>query len=183
MKTCIALLRGINVGGKGTLPMKSLVSILEALGMTAVKTYIQSGNAVFRTRARSAGPLGAQITAAIQEAHGFSPHTLVLDLEAYEAALAANPYLDVAEADPKSVHFWFMDVNPAKPDLDSLEKLRTERESFTLKGQVFYLRAPDGIGRSKLAVKVEKALGVPATARNWRTVSTLRDMAQAAESL
>jgi len=179
MKTCIALLRGINVGGKGSLPMKSLVSILEAMGMTAVKTYIQSGNAVFRAERT---PRGAQITAAIQQSHEFAPHALVLEMAEFEALLAANPYAEQAQADPKSVHLWFLDSTPAKPDLATLEKLRTERESFALEGHVFYLHAPDGIGRSKLATKVEKALGVPATARNWRTVTALRDLAREVES-
>jgi uncharacterized protein (DUF1697 family) len=76
----------------------------------------------------------------------------------------------------KSLHFFFLASTPAKPDLDALAKLKSSSEEFKLGKNVFYLHAPDGIGRSKLAAKVEKALGVPATARNWNTVSKLMVM-------
>ncbi|MDX1499904.1 MAG: DUF1697 domain-containing protein [Woeseiaceae bacterium] len=171
MKTRIALFRGINVVGRNTLPMKELVALLGELGCKDVRTYIQSGNAVFRTVADSAG-LGRRITAEIGRQFGFEPQVLILDPRDVAAIAAANPY-PAATKNPKSLHVYFLAARPANPDLAALEAARTPSESFQLRDRAFYLHAPDGIGRSKLAARVETAMGVPATARNWRTVCQL----------
>ena len=85
-------------------------------------------------------------------------------------AIAANPFPQ-AEAEPKTLHLYFLTDSPENPDLNRLDQLKRGTEQYRLSDKVFYLYAPDGIGRSKLAEQVEKALGVAATARNWRTVS------------
>jgi uncharacterized protein (DUF1697 family) len=181
MKTYIALFRGINVGGNNTLPMKELTALLENLGADRVKTYIQSGNAVFRHQAESISQLSSSISAAIKENHGFEPHVLLLDLVEMEQAVTSNPYPE-AEAEPKTLHLYFLASTPQNPDLKTLDSLKKANEQFKLIDNVFYLYAPDGIGRSKLAARVEKALGVAATARNWRTVNKIMAMAQQDES-
>lgn len=177
MKTYIALFRGINVGGRNRLPMKELAALLEKLGAESVKTYIQSGNAVFRHEAESTSRLSSSISAAIKESHGFEPRVLLLELVEMEQAMASNPFPD-AEAEPKTLHLYFLTAAPQNPDLDMLDSLKKANEQFKLIDKVFYLHAPDGIGRSKLAERVEKALGVAATARNWRTVSKIMAMAK-----
>ena len=176
MKTYIALLRGINVGGKGLLPMKELVAILESLGCRDVKTYIQSGNAVFEHSESEASKLAGKISAAIAKKRGFAPHVLVLDAKEFQRAVDGNPFPEAAE-EPKSLHLFFLDSKPAKATLKSLDSLKSDNEQFELRGSVFYLHAPDGIGRSKLAANVERKLGVPATSRNWRTVCKLLEIA------
>jgi uncharacterized protein (DUF1697 family) len=178
MATNIALLRGINVGGKGTLPMKELVAILESLGCRDVKTYIQSGNAVFEHEADVASKLAGKISAAIKNKRGFAPHVLVLEAKAFKKVVSGNPFPE-AVAEPKSLHVFLLESKPAKAALKSLEGLRSDSERYELCGNVFYLHAPDGVGRSKLAANVERKLGVPATSRNWRTVCTLLGMADA----
>jgi len=175
MKTCIALLRGINVGGKNALPMKAFREMLEDLGCRDVETYIQSGNAVFRTNERSLSSLSNRIGSRIEEAHGFRPHILLLSAGDFERAIEENPFPE-GEANHKSLHFFFLDSPPKKPDLERLNEMKADTERFELKKRVFYLHAPEGIGYSKLAMGVEKALGVPTTARNWRTVSKILEM-------
>ncbi|MGH3337802.1 MAG: DUF1697 domain-containing protein, partial [Propionibacteriaceae bacterium] len=86
MKTYIALFRGINVGGSNILPMKELVTVLEKIGARNVKTYIQSGNAVFRSEETNASLLSSKISAAIKKSHGFEPQVLLLELEQMEKA-------------------------------------------------------------------------------------------------
>ncbi len=81
------------------------------------------------------------------------------------------------ESEPKTLHLYFLAVTPERPDLDALERIKGERERFVLVDGVFYLHAPEGIGRSKLAANAEKLLGIPATARNWRTVGKVMEMA------
>ena len=89
--------------------------------------------------------------------------------------MAANPYPE-GEDEPKSLHLYFLTEPAGSPNLNLLHGQQLENERFTLQDQVFYLHAPDGIGRSKLATNVDRALGVATTARNWRTVSKLREM-------
>ncbi|MFN2122278.1 MAG: DUF1697 domain-containing protein [Candidatus Promineifilaceae bacterium] len=177
MITYICLLRGINVGGNNRLPMKELRSLLENMDLQNVQTYIQSGNVVFLSQEQDAAVLSAEISAAIKDSFGFQPQVLILTGEELAAAMTANPFPE-AEAEPKSLHLYFMASAPKNPDLAALEALRQESERFQLRDRVFYLHAPDGIGRSKLAVKVEKALAEPATARNWRSVDKIMSLAQ-----
>jgi uncharacterized protein (DUF1697 family) len=173
----IALFRGINVGGKNKLPMKDLVATLENVGSRDVATYIQSGNAVFRSEEQDSSLLSEEIMATIGERHGFEPRVLVLGSEEMERAMLSNPFPE-AESEPKSLHLYFLAAPPERPDLDAFEGIKSDRERFVLADDVFYLHAPDGLGRSKLAANVERLLGVPATARNWRTVRKVMEMAQ-----
>lgn len=172
----ISLLRGINVGGSNKLPMAELRELFAGAGCADVRTYIQSGNVVFRAKDVERGELAARLAVAIEEAKGFRPAIMLLTREELEAAVEANPF-PKAVSNPKSLHLWFLSREPEDPDLDALDDLRTPTEHYELRGAVLYLWAPDGIGRSKLAGRAERAVGVEATARNWRTVEKLRELA------
>jgi uncharacterized protein (DUF1697 family) len=93
-----------------------------------------------------------------------------------EGAVRSNPFPE-AESDPSTLHLYFLAASPENPDLEGLEEIKDDRERFFLGDDVFYLHAPDGVGRSKLAANAERLLGVPATARNWRTVRKVMEMA------
>jgi uncharacterized protein (DUF1697 family) len=97
--------------------------------------------------------------------------------EEIERAIEFNPFPE-AESEPKTLHLNFLASIPKNPDLDALESIKSDRERFALKDRVFYLHAPDGIGRSKLAANTEKLLGVAITGRNWRTVCKVMTMAK-----
>ncbi len=176
MQTYIALFRGINVGGKHILPMKELVTLLEDIGCRKIKTYIQSGNAVFESRLTNASQLSKKISAEIMRRRGFEPHVLLLSFEDFEEAITNNPFPE-GETDPGTLHVGFLASTPKSPDLQRLESLRANRERFQLVGNIFYLCAPEGIGRSKLAASTEKLLGVPMTDRNWSTVRKIMELA------
>lgn len=184
MRTWVALLRGINVGGRNILPMADLRACLTTLGYSDVKTYIQSGNCVFRTDADRGDPsegaaaISRDIAAAIETAAGFRPRVFVLTADALHAAIAANPYPRQGLDDPKSVHFYFLSDPSATVDMDALAPLRAGFEDVTRTGGVVYLHAPDGIGRSKLAEHIDRRIGTPVTARNLRTAMKLTDMAR-----
>lgn len=175
LNTWIALFRGINVGGNNKLPMKEMVAVLEGMGLENIRTYIQSGNVVFGSKGETAA-LAAKMSAAIKKSHGIEPRVLLLDAAKLESAIRANPFPD-DEAEGKTLHFNFLESIPPKPDLAGMEKLRAETERFELIADVCYLHAPEGIGRSKLALNMERLLGVPMTGRNWNTVRKLREMA------
>jgi uncharacterized protein (DUF1697 family) len=175
MPTRIALLRGINVGGKNVLPMTELVRDLQALALRDVTTYIQSGNVVFSAAGETATELGDRIAAGIENRHGFRPHVLILTPGQLQLAIESNPFGD-AESDPKTLHLFFLASAPTAAGFAGLEAAKSASERFQLVGQVLYLHAPDGIGRSKLAANAEKLLGVTTTSRNWRTVKRLSAM-------
>ncbi len=157
--------------------MKELVAILHDLGCTEVRTYIQSGNAVFRTTVEQAASITNMIGSAIQQRFGFHPQILLLSPKEMAAAIATNPF-PAACAEGSTLHLYFLSGTPSKPNLKKLEALKTDGENFALHNRVFYLHAPDGIGRSKLAAGVEKSLGTPVTARNWNTVCKVLELAQ-----
>ena len=165
--TRVALLRGINVGGHGRLPMADLRRILAELGASNPRTYIQSGNAVFE------GMLsGDEIASAIETEFGFRPLCMVLGADELISAAQANPF-DASE--PKLVHLSFLEDQPTI-DPETFTSDASSGEKWHLGNRVFYLHTPEGYAKSKLAEKLERRLGVAATARNWNTVSRLVDM-------
>lgn len=168
MNTYIILLRGVNVGGKNLLPMKELKVLLDENGFEYVKTYIQSGNIVLMGTKNPESNIGALI----QNQYGFTPEVLVLSKNEFISSVSNNPY---QKYEGKLVHFFFCKETP-KIDLAKLEKLTAETECYELIGNVFYLHAPNGIGRSKLVASIEACLGVSATGRNLNTINKLREM-------
>ena len=174
MQVFVALLRGINVGGNNILPMQDLRDLLTGLGCDDIATYIQSGNAVFR-HFGSAAKLSISIADEIQSDFGFRPAVMVIAAQLFADIAAANPYSDLAD-DPKQVHIAFLGAPTVSANPGHLEELASNGEEFILKDTAFYLYAPNGIGRSKLAAAVEKCLGVATTSRNARTVSKIGEL-------
>ena len=168
MKKYILLFRGINVGGRNLLPMKDLKTLLLGAGYEQIETYIQSGNVVLQSQQ----PPNDDIRELMEQEFGFKPELIVLDEPLLMDAINSNPF----EADEgKHMHFFFLADKP-RPDQEKLTQLATASEQFLVTDSVFYLYAPDGIGRSKLAAKVEACLGVSGTGRNLNTVNKLVDM-------
>ncbi|MFW6157633.1 MAG: DUF1697 domain-containing protein [Balneolaceae bacterium] len=155
--------------------MEELRDLLHECGFEQVKTYIQSGNVVFRSAQDDPSVLPDTVSKAVKNSHGFEPRVWILPVDEFTQAVEKNPYGHATER-PKALHLFFLSAKPEDPDREGLEALRSETEEFEIRGRVFYLYAPDGIGRSKLAAKVEKLLGVQTTSRNWRTVSKIAEM-------
>lgn len=175
MAIWIALLRGINVGGKNSLPMKDLREHLTAEGLGKVKTYIQSGNCVFESSMQTPKAIEVLIADTVDRISEFRPRVLVISAATFRAAIDANPFPE-ATNDPKSLHFYFLDAPAQSADIDALLALKKDSETFRLTDQVFYLHASEGIGRSKLAERAEKLLGVATTARNLRSVLKIAEL-------
>ncbi len=176
MNTWVALLRGVNVGGNNILPMQDLRTLLKAQGFEGVKTYIQSGNVVFRSGSDDGGALTNQIEDAIEQKFGFRPSVLMLRAGALTAAIESNPFPD---GEPKTVQFCFLFQPAPGTDLEALKELSIPSEQFELTDAVFYLHAPDGIGRSKLVAKMAQHIPTEMTVRNLRTALKLQEMTEA----
>ena len=147
--------------------MKELAKLLEENDCHDVKTYIQSGNVVFKSRKPP-----DNIGLLIEQKHGFKPDILTLRKDEFLGFVNGNPFSSTIG---NQVHFYFCKDNP-NANLAKLEALKSESEEFLIKDKVFYLHAPDGIGRSKLAANAERHLGAVATARNLNTVNKLVEM-------
>lgn len=154
--------------------MEELRELLAKLGCEDVATYIQSGNAVFRYKGNAA-ELSDSIATAVDSCFGFRPSVMVLTAGEFDAVAEANPFAaDASES--KFLHVWFVRKPATSANTARMGELESGGEKFLLTDSAVYLYAPDGIGRSKLAGGMEKCLGVPATARNWRTVGKIGEM-------
>ena len=172
MHKWLVLFRGINVGGNNIVPMKQLVEVLDAAGCLRVSSYIQSGNVVLSHQESDKQILSMKIANLVENNFGFAPKVMLLNIKEFNSAINNNPFPE-AEKEPKTLHFYFLGAAPENADIKGLEAIKKDNEAFKLIDKVFYLHAPDGIGRSKLAERVEKLLAVPATARNWNTLTKL----------
>ncbi len=168
MTVYVALLRAINVGGSGKLPMKTLAALCTDLGFADVRTYIQSGNVVFTSRKGEAAVHKA-LQAALTKVLGKPADVAVRTAAEMAAVLQANPYLKAA---PAKVGVAFLGKRVSKAMLEAVEI--PGKEEIAGGAREVYIHFPDGMGRSKL--KLPKAWG-PATVRNVNTVGKLAAMA------
>ncbi len=172
----VALFSGINVGGNRIVKMVELRAFFEALGFTDVASYVQSGNVVFRAKKGDATALTKQLEAAFEKQWGFHSRIMVRDLGWLERLVSENPYPEVA-GDPTKLHAYTLERPPTADEIARLAEKCTGPESFEVKGDVLYLKAPDGLGKSVFANLIPRTLKVPCTARNWRSVLALLEMA------
>lgn len=174
MAVRIALLRGVNVSGTGKLPMAEFRDMLAGMGLSGVRTYIQSGNAVFDSDL-AAPELEGLIRDRVAARFGFAPETFVLSADEIAAALTDHPF---AGAAANRVQVVFLRETPA-PDEAALRALAQPDDGWHIGPRRFTLHTPAGVGRSKLAEKLPKLLPAPMTARNLRTIAALAAMALA----
>ncbi len=176
--TYIALLRGLNVGGKNRLDMKSLAAAFEGCGARRVRTYIQSGNVVFDAAPTKAKALGGAVAEALRELHGLDVPVVLRTHDELRTAIAANPFRRHGEAEQKAWHVTFLAELPSKERAAALDPQRSPGDEFKLVGKELFLRCPAGYGRTKLTpAYVDKVLGTLGTVRNWATVLALAELA------
>jgi uncharacterized protein (DUF1697 family) len=173
MTAHVALLRGINVGGKNSLPMKDLVRLFEKAGCKSVRTYIQSGNVVFEASDALAARVPRAIAAAILTEAELEIPVVTRSVQELAAALKGNPYLK-GSADPTRVHFAFLADAPSRARVASLDPKRSPPDEFVVKGRDVFLHLPNGVGKSKLTnAYLDSKLGTVSTLRNLATVQKL----------
>jgi uncharacterized protein (DUF1697 family) len=191
MASHVALLRGINVGGRNKVPMAELREVVTSLGHTGVSTYIQSGNVLFSTPDSDDARLASALESAISDRFGIWSSVVVRSRDELARILDANPYPD--EPNPKFVHVVFMDSEPPAEVLDRIKAAESEaaakgsRDTVTAAGETLFLHTPDGFGTSELAQAVFKIIGpsakqrergLAATARNWATATKLLSLCE-----
>jgi uncharacterized protein (DUF1697 family) len=180
--THVALLRGINVGGRNRVAMAALREVVEGLGHTGVATYIQSGNVVFTSDEADPGTLAAALERAIAGQLGVKPTVVVLTREQLAQVVADNPF--PGEDNPRQVHALFWNGPLGTEELAAVAAAQRQareaggRDEAKVVGTTLYLHTPDGYGRSELAARLARIGSgrTAATARNWATVRKLLAM-------
>jgi uncharacterized protein (DUF1697 family) len=179
MKSYVALVRGINVGGKAMVAMADLQAFFEADGFSEVKTLLQSGNVVFKAKAASAAALEKQLEKAAEKTFGRALDFFVRDGAAWSAVVKGNPFQREAQEDPSHLLVLFLKDQLTKASVAALQAAIVGREYVRAGDRCLYLVYPDGIGESKLTNAVmDRKLGMSGTGRNWNTVIKLAGLVE-----
>jgi uncharacterized protein (DUF1697 family) len=164
----VALLRGINVGGKNLLPMKELAAIFEKAGAREVETYIQSGNVVFEGGA----DLASKVSKAIGKKFGFEAPIVVRTAAEMAAIVKAAPF------DPAVMHVGFLADEPDPAAAKALDPNRSPGDRFVVRGREVYLCLPNAVAKTKLTnAWFDMRLETVCTIRNWKTVTEMARLA------
>jgi uncharacterized protein (DUF1697 family) len=176
VKRYVALLRGINLGGKNKLPMKDLVMMFSAAGCDDVKTYIQSGNVAFKAAPSIAAKVPSAIAAAILSHSGCRVPVVTRSAEEIRDVVRGNPFLTAGRR-PDILHVAFLADKPRAAAVATLDAARSPPDELDVRGREIYLCLPNGVARSKLTnAYFDKALGTTSTMRNWRTTLMLLEL-------
>ncbi len=177
MQTCIAILRGINVGGKNKIRMPDLVALFERLKFRDVRTYIQSGNVVFRVSNGPPEKIATRIEKGIADRFGYDVPVIVRTAEQMQSTVAANPFLKERGIHTEKLHVTFLAGPPAPTFSEREIHAPYPPDRFAVIGCDVFVHCPEKYGGTKLSnAFFERKLKVRATTRNWKTVKTLLAM-------
>jgi uncharacterized protein (DUF1697 family) len=180
MKCTVYLILFRGVGGKTQLPVQALREKLSAAGFENVATYINSGNAIVRSRL-SCKQVLATTAELCRTQFGFDKAIFAPTLSEWDALIARNPFIKAAAKAPTTVHAALLELGPRAEDLERVRACSIKGEEIQLIENVAYLHTPYGFGTSKMAAKFDQWIGVTNTARNWNTVLKLAELGHAAE--
>ena len=179
VSTYVALLRGINVGGRHSLPMKDLARFFDEAKCGSVRTYIQSGNVVFSPPRGALAKLGKCIEGKIEQRFGFSSTVILRSADEMVQVLRSNPFLKDGMPE-KTLYVYFLADTPTAEAIQLLDPSRSVPDAYRVVGREVYLYMPNGMGRTKLTSSyLDSRLSTVGTARNWATVCKLFEMAHA----
>ncbi|TDW51555.1 uncharacterized protein (DUF1697 family) [Flavobacterium sp. 270] len=177
MTTHLALLRGINVSGHNMMKMEALKTMLENIGFTNVRTYLQSGNVFVDTEEESASKVGFMIKQEIFKVFGHEVPVIVITKEDLELCFKNNPYLKEKDIDTKKLYVAFISIALKSESINDLKISQVKPDEATIDGNRIFIKYAVGAGKTRLEGKyIEKKLNVSATIRNWNTVTNLLKM-------
>ena len=176
------MLRGVNLGPHNRIKMDDLRALNESLKLENPRSYVQSGNVIFRTKEKNGPQLAKKIQDAIQKKFGCCPEVILRTPDEMRKAIAANPFPERTKVEPAKVLVTFLAAQPPREAEANLEKLKRFPEELHLNGRELYIYFPNGAGRSKLPWSaVDRLLKVTGTARNWNSVQAMLEIAEEME--
>ena len=179
MSKSVALLRGINVGGRTSMPMAELRALCETLGWTSIQTYIQSGNVVFEAAAPPADQED-RLEKAIEARFGIAVPVLVRSAGQWRGYARANPFPDAAETEPNRLMLSLSKRTLVPDAAAAIQERARDGERVSEAAGALWIHYPSGAGTSRLSPSLlDRLSGSPVTARNWRTVLKLAQMLEA----
>lgn len=179
MVTFVSVLRAINLGAHNKIAMSDLRDMLAKLGFKDARTLLLSGNVVFRGGAMSSRRLEQQLEAASTRHLGVTTDYFVRSAKEWQEIIKANPFPKEAKTDPARLVMMCLRDAPPRAAVTALQAAIKGPEVVKARGREAYFFYPDGIGRSKLTIKlIEQSLGTRGTARNWNTVLKIAELTQ-----
>jgi uncharacterized protein (DUF1697 family) len=183
MPVLISMLRGINLGGHNKINMGALRALYESLKFEDPRTYVQSGNVVFRSKEKISPALANKIENAIEREFGCRPEVILRTTDELRKAIAATPFAASRGLEPGKILVTFLNADPGSDAHAALQKLKNHPEEIHLKGRELYIYFPDGAGRSKLPWStIAKLMKTQGTARNWNSVTKMLAIAEELEA-
>jgi uncharacterized protein (DUF1697 family) len=183
MPVVISMLRGVNLGPHNRINMDALRAMYESLGLGDPRTYVQSGNVIFRTKEKNLDKLTSRIQDGIEKRFRCRPEVIVRTPDELRKAIKATPFAKSRNLEPGKILVTFLAAEPPAETKEKLASFSKYPEEVHLKGQEMYIYFPNGAGRSKLPwSSVEKFLKVTGTARNWNSVLAMLEIAEEMEA-
>lgn len=183
MAVYIALLRGINVGGKNLIKMDALRAVCESIQLRNVRSYVQSGNIVFRAKGADAAKLAERIESAIENEFGFRPRVILRTPAEWREVIARSPFAR-GDFEPSKLLVHFLASDPGEEARERARGISAAPEELHVFERELYIHYPNGMGRTKLSMAaVERALKVTGSGRNWNSVLKLLQMAEELEAI
>jgi uncharacterized protein (DUF1697 family) len=177
------MLRGVNLGAHNRIKMDALRALCESLKLEDPRTYVQSGNVIFRTKEKNTASLAKKIQTAIEREFGCCPEVILRTSDELRKAITANPFAARRDVEPSKLLVTFLAGDPGPEAQATLRKLKAHPEELHLQGRELYIYFPDGVGKSKLPwSSVEKLLKTTGTARNWNSVTKMLEIAEDLEA-
>lgn len=177
------MLRGVNVGSHNRIKMDALRELYESLGLEDPRTYVQSGNVVFRTDAQDLDRLVKRIQSGIERRFGFHSDVVARTSTEMRSVVARNPFAARRNIDPAKLLVTFLAGHPAPEAREKALSIKAEPEELRIDGRELYIYFPNGLARPKLSlVSLERTLKVSGTGRNWNSVVKLLELAESLEA-